>query len=69
VISRLPWLRRATLPALGPATYIPIYHAPRQPRAAYRTARILALLALTDAHVQLDAEAVTRSLEELTRRA
>jgi len=35
--------------------------------AAYRTARILALLTLRDAQVQLDAEAVTRSLEDLTR--
>ncbi len=35
--------------------------------AAYRTARILALLTLRNAPVQIDAEAVTRSLEELTR--
>ena len=35
--------------------------------AAYRTSRILALLTLRDRAVQLDAEAVTRSLEDLTR--
>lgn len=35
--------------------------------AAYRTARILALLTLRDAPVQIDVEAVTRSLEDLTR--
>ncbi len=35
--------------------------------AAYRTARILALLTLRDKAVQLDSEAVTRSLEDLTR--
>ncbi len=35
--------------------------------AAYRTARILTLLTLRDAPVQLDSEAVTRSLEDLTR--
>ena len=37
------------------------------PKAAYRTARILALLTLRDAPMQLDAEAITRSLEDLTR--
>lgn len=35
--------------------------------AAYRTARILALLTLHDAPVQIDAGAVNRSLEDLTR--
>ncbi len=35
--------------------------------AAYRTARILALLTLRDAPVQIDAAAVSRSLEDLTR--
>lgn len=35
--------------------------------AAYRTARILALLTLRDAAVELDAEAVARSLDDLTR--
>jgi hypothetical protein len=35
--------------------------------AAYRAARILALLTLRDAPVQLDSEAVARELEELTR--
>jgi hypothetical protein len=49
------------------ATYDPETDDATALEAAYRTARILALLTLRDAHVQLDAEAVTRSLEDLTR--
>jgi hypothetical protein len=49
------------------ATYDPETEDATALEAAYRTARILALLTLRDAQVQLDAEAVTRSLEDLTR--
>src|SRR5687768_1231541 len=49
------------------ATYDPETDDAVALEAAYRTARILALLTLRDAQVQLDAEAVTRSLEDLTR--
>jgi hypothetical protein len=49
------------------ATYDPETEDATALEAAYRTARILALLTLRDAQVQLDAEAVSRSLEELTR--
>jgi hypothetical protein len=49
------------------ATYDPETDDAVALEAAYRTARILALLTLRDAPVQLDAEAVNRSLEELTR--
>jgi hypothetical protein len=49
------------------ATYDPETEDATALEAAYRTARILALLTLRDAPVQLDAEAVTRSLEDLTR--
>lgn len=49
------------------ATYDPETDDAIALEAAYRTARILALLTLRDAPVQLDAEAVTRSLEDLTR--
>lgn len=49
------------------ATYDPETDDATALEAAYRTARILALLTLRDKAVQLDAEAVTRSLEDLTR--
>ena len=49
------------------ATYDPETDDATALEAAYRTARILALLTLRDARVQLDAEAVSRSLEDLTR--
>ena len=49
------------------ATYDPETDDATALEAAYRVARILALLTLRDAQVQLDAEAVTRSLEDLTR--
>lgn len=49
------------------ATYDPETDDAVALEAAYRTARILALLTLRDAPVQLDAEAVNRSLEDLTR--
>ena len=49
------------------ATYDPETDDAVALEAAYRTARILALLTLRDAAVQLDAEAVSRSLDELTR--
>ena len=49
------------------ATYDPETDDAVALEAAYRTARILALLTLRDAPVQLDAEAITRSLEDLTR--
>ncbi|MGH2417649.1 MAG: hypothetical protein ACRDFY_04885 [Candidatus Limnocylindria bacterium] len=49
------------------ATYDPETDDAVALEAAYRTARILALLTLRDAQVQLDAEAVNRSLEDLTR--
>ncbi len=49
------------------ATYDPETEDATALEAAYRTARILALLTLRDAPVQLDAEAVTRSLEDLIR--
>jgi hypothetical protein len=49
------------------ATYDPETDDAVALEAAYRTARILALLTLRDASVQLDAEAVSRSLEDLTR--
>ena len=58
------------LAMVGPdvyATYDPETDDAVALEAAYRTARILALLTLRDAQVQLDAEAVTRSLEDLTR--
>jgi hypothetical protein len=48
------------------ATYDPETDDAVALEAAYRTSRILALLTLRDAQVQLDAEAVTRSLEDLT---
>lgn len=49
------------------ATYDPETDDAVALEAAYRTARILALLTLRDASVQLDAEAMSRSLEDLTR--
>jgi hypothetical protein len=49
------------------ATYDPETDDAVALEAAYRAARILALLTLRDAEVQLDTEAVTRSLEDLTR--
>ena len=49
------------------ATYDPETDDAVALEAAYRTSRILALLTLRDRAVQLDAEAVTRSLEDLTR--
>ena len=49
------------------ATYDPESDDSVALEAAYRTARILALLTLRDKAVQLDAEAVTRSLEDITR--
>ena len=49
------------------ATYDPETDDATALEAAYRTARILALLTLRDKAVQLDAEAVARSLEDLTR--
>ena len=49
------------------ATYDPLTDDAVALEAAYRTARILALLTLRDAPMQLDAEAITRSLEDLTR--
>lgn len=49
------------------ATYDPEIDDAVALEAAYRTARILALLTLRDRAVQLDAEAVNRSLEDLTR--
>jgi hypothetical protein len=58
------------LAMVGPdvyATYDPEADEAVALEAAYRTARILALLTLRDAPVQLDSEAVTRSLEDLTR--
>jgi hypothetical protein len=58
------------LAMVGPdvyATYAPEADEAVALEAAYRTARILALLTLRDAPVQLDSEAVTRSLEDLTR--
>jgi hypothetical protein len=58
------------LAIVGPdvyATYDPEADDAVALEAAYRTARILALLTLRDAPVQLDAEAVSRSLEDLTR--
>jgi hypothetical protein len=58
------------LALVGPdvyATYDPQTDDAVALEAAYRTARILALLSLRDAPVQLDAEVITRSLEDLTR--
>ena len=58
------------LAMVGPdvyATYDPEADEAVALEAAYRTARILALLTLRDAPVQLDSEAVSRSLEDLTR--
>ena len=58
------------LAMVGPdvyATYDPEADEAVALEAAYRTARILALLTLRDAPVQLDSEAVNRSLEDLTR--
>jgi hypothetical protein len=58
------------LAMVGPdvyATYDPEADEAVALEAAYRTARILALLTLRDAPVQLDSEAVARSLEDLTR--
>jgi hypothetical protein len=49
------------------ATYDPETDDATALEAAYRTARILALLTLRDKTVQLDAEAVARSLEDLVR--
>jgi hypothetical protein len=49
------------------ATYDPETDDAVALEAAYRTARILAMLTLRDAPVQLDAEAVNRSLEDLVR--
>jgi hypothetical protein len=49
------------------ATYDPETDDATALEAAYRTARILALLTLRDKAVQLDAEAATRSLEDLVR--
>ena len=49
------------------ATYDPETDDATALEAAYRTARILALLTLRVKAVQLDAEAVTRSLDDLTR--
>lgn len=60
----------APLALVGPdvfATYDPETDDAVALEAAYRTARILALLTLRDASVQLDAEAMSRSLEDLTR--
>ena len=60
----------APLAMVGPdvfATYDPEADEAIALEAAYRAARILALLTLRDAAVQLDAEAVTRSLDDLTR--
>ena len=60
----------APLAMIGPdvfATYDPEADDAIALEAAYRAARILALLTLRDAAVQLDAEAVTRSLDDLTR--
>lgn len=60
----------APLAMIGPdvyATYDPETDDAVALEAAYRAARILALLTLRDAQVQLDTEAVTRSLEDLTR--
>jgi hypothetical protein len=60
----------APLAMVGPdvyATYDPETDEAVALEAAYRTARILALLTLRDAAVQLDAEAVSRSLEDLVR--
>ncbi len=49
------------------ATYDPETDDAVALEAAYRTARILALLTLRDKAVELDAEAVNRSLEDLAR--
>lgn len=49
------------------ATYDPDGDDATALEAAYRTARILALLTLRDRPVELDADAATRSLEEITR--
>ena len=60
----------APLAMVGPdvfATYDPATDDAIALEAAYRTARILALLTLRDAAVELDAEAVTRSLDDLAR--
>ena len=60
----------APLAMIGPdvyATYDPETDDAVALEAAYRAARILALLTLRDAPVQLDSEAVSRELEELTR--
>ena len=58
------------LAMIGPdvfATYDPEADDAVALEAAYRAARILALVTLRDAAVQLDAEAVTRSLDDLGR--
>ena len=60
----------APLAMIGPdvfATYDPEADDAVALEAAYRAARILALVTLRDAAVTLDAEAVTRSLDDLSR--
>ena len=60
----------APLALVGPdvfATYDPEADDAVALEAAYRAARILALITLRDAAVQLDAEAVTRALDDLGR--
>jgi hypothetical protein len=60
----------STFAMVGPdvyAIYDPETDDATAVEAAYRVARIVALLTLRDAQVQLDAEAVTRSPEDLTR--
>ena len=60
----------APLALIGPdvyATYDPEADDAVALEAAYRAARILALVTLRDAAVQLDAEAVTRALDDLGR--
>jgi hypothetical protein len=60
----------APLALVGPdvfATYDPETDDAVALEAAYRAARILALITLRDASVQLDAEAVTRALDDLGR--
>jgi hypothetical protein len=60
----------APLAMVGPdvfATYDPEANEAVALEAAYRAARILALVTLRDAAVQLDSEAVTRALDELGR--
>jgi hypothetical protein len=60
----------APLAMIGPdvfATYDPEADEAVALEAAYRAARILALVTLRDAAVQLDADAVARSLDDLCR--